>query len=100
MTPIFLFYFSCFFWFDSRLRSDVADLYFELYGRKKPIAVPNPELAMLKPQRVEKPKEKKGDGEKAFTIPKAEKRKVEMPAPPPPVAAEFPDSVEFGSKKV
>ena len=35
------------FWYDSRLRCDVVDLYFKLYGRKRPHAVPIAELAML-----------------------------------------------------
>ena len=39
--------FSSGFWYDSRLRCDVADLYFKLYGRKRPYALPIPELAML-----------------------------------------------------
>ena len=39
------------------------DLYYELYGRKKPVAVPLPELAALRPQKVEKPRaEKDGPG--------------------------------------
>ncbi len=36
------------FWYDSRLRCDVADLYFELYGRKKPVCLPIAELAALR----------------------------------------------------
>ena len=51
------------FWYDSRLRCDVVDLYYELYGRKKPVAVPLPELAALRPQKVERPRaEKDGPG--------------------------------------
>ena len=39
------------------------DLYYELYGRKKPVAVPLPELAALRPQKVERPRaEKDGPG--------------------------------------
>ena len=51
MSFVFIFhflYFSCQFWYDSRLRCDIVDLYFKLYGRKRPHAVPIPELAMLK----------------------------------------------------
>ena len=41
----------------------MVDLYYELYGRKKPVAVPLPELAALRPQKVEKPRaEKDGPG--------------------------------------
>ena len=50
------------FWYDSRLRCDVVDLYYELYGRKKPVSVPLPELAALRPQKVEKPKGDKDVG--------------------------------------
>ncbi len=44
------------FWFDSRLRCDVVDLYHELYGRKRPSCIPLPELAALRPQKVDKEK--------------------------------------------
>ena len=47
------------FWYDSRLRCDVVDLYYELYGKKKPVSVPLPELAALRPQKVDKPKGEK-----------------------------------------
>ena len=40
-------HYSSDFWYDSRLRCDVVDLYFKLYGRKRPHAVPIAELAML-----------------------------------------------------
>ena len=58
------------FWFDSRLRCDVVDLYYELYGRKKPVAVPIPELSALKPQKVEKSKDnkQKGDGKEVRVL--------------------------------
>jgi len=46
------------FWYDSRLRCDVADLYFKLYGRKRPHAVPIPELAMLRPSTSQSKGEK------------------------------------------
>ena len=42
----------------------MVDLYYELYGRKKPVAVPLPELAALRPQKVEKPKGDKDVGGK------------------------------------
>lgn len=39
---------------DTRLRCDMCDLYYALYGTKEPSAVKNPELASLyQPQRVE-----------------------------------------------
>ena len=47
------------FWYDSRLRCDVVDLYYEMYGKKKPVSVPLPELAALRPQKVEKPRGEK-----------------------------------------
>ena len=40
----------------------MVDLYYELYGRKKPVSVPLPELAALRPQKVEKPKGGDKDG--------------------------------------
>ena len=43
----YLINYSSDFWYDSRLRCDVVDLYFKLYGRKRPHAVPIAELAML-----------------------------------------------------
>lgn len=102
------------FWYDSRLRCDIADLYFELYGRKKPVCIPLPELAAMRPKKVEK--EKPGSSsevclcfsfirkvdfnvrfllQKSFVIPKAEKRKaVAEEKPSPSVPSEPP------SKKV
>jgi hypothetical protein len=47
VNKLFIF-FSSAFWYDSRLRCDVVDLYFKLYGRKRPQSVPIPELAMLR----------------------------------------------------
>lgn len=35
------------FWYDSRLRCDMVDLYFTLYGRRRPQCLPIPELAAL-----------------------------------------------------
>lgn len=35
------------FWFDSRLRCDMVDLYYTLYGRRRPFCLPIPELAAL-----------------------------------------------------
>jgi len=61
------------FWYDSRLRCDVVDLYFKLYGRKRPHAVPIAELAML--NKATKVKTENTEAKK-FTIPKAEKRKI------------------------
>ena len=37
----------------------MVDLYYELYGKKKPVSVPLPELAALRPQKVDKPKGEK-----------------------------------------
>merc|ERR1711879_71437 len=35
------------FWYDSRLRCDIVDLYYTLYGRRRPPSLPLPELAAL-----------------------------------------------------
>lgn len=38
---------------DPKLRCDLVDLYYTLYGSKTPLCLPIPELAMLtKPKRV------------------------------------------------
>ena len=51
------------FWYDSRLRCDIVDLYFELYGKKKPLCTPIPELAALAPKKVDVPKVSSSDKE-------------------------------------
>lgn len=39
--------------FDSTLRCDMVDLYYALYGTKRPLCIPTPELsAILKPQKI------------------------------------------------
>lgn len=38
---------------DPKLRCDLVDLYYTLYGSKTPLCLPVPELAMLKPTKVE-----------------------------------------------
>lgn len=38
---------------DSRLRCDIVDFYFILYGMKKPLCIPIPELAGLMAPRQE-----------------------------------------------
>lgn len=58
LLALLLLFFSSGFWYDSRLRCDVADLYFKLYGRKRPHAVPIPELAMLRPSTSQSKGEK------------------------------------------
>jgi len=35
------------FWYDSRMRCNMVDLYYTLYGRKRPFCLPIPELAAL-----------------------------------------------------
>lgn len=48
--------FSCMLSHDSKMRCNFIDLYFALYGKKRPVCLPIPELAaLLKPQRVESP---------------------------------------------
>lgn len=38
---------------DTRLRCDLVDLYFTLYGNRRPVCLPIPELAnILKPQKI------------------------------------------------
>ncbi|QQP54760.1 Uncharacterized protein FKW44_007696, partial [Caligus rogercresseyi] len=54
-----------------------VDIYFKLYGRKKPVCLQSSELqAMLAPQREHEDKTSKAD-KKNFTIPRAEKRKYD-----------------------
>lgn len=78
------------FWYDSRLRCDIVDLYFELYGRKMPVCIPLPELAALQPKKVDKPKGSANREKKSsFVIPKAEKRKMEEIIRPDAIPAEF-----------
>ena len=84
------------FWYDSRLRCDAVDLYFELYGRKNPSCLPLPELAALQPKKMEKPPKEEKESSKskssAFTIPKAEKRKAEEISKIEPIAFVEPES--------
>ncbi|XP_071743330.1 transcription initiation factor TFIID subunit 2 [Lepeophtheirus salmonis] len=64
------------FWYDSRLRCDIVDIYFKLYGRKKPVCMPLPELqAILAPQRVQEDKTSKAD-KKKFHDTKSRKKEV------------------------
>jgi transcription initiation factor TFIID subunit 2 len=78
------------FWYDSRLRCDMVDLYYTLYGRKRPPSLPLPELAALgRPGTAWSGKKEKGGG---FTIPRGEKRErveeqvvvKQEPVEPPP----------------
>ena len=85
--------FSSGFWYDSRLRCDVADLYFKLYGRKRPQSLPIPELAMLRQPMVNQTKPEKTKQEK-FTIPKAEKRKILPDQEPEGKPVQFSGTVE------
>lgn len=59
MILIFMNYFILFYnysgllSFDSTLRCDMVDLYYALYGTKRPLCIPTPELsAILKPQKI------------------------------------------------
>ncbi|XP_054290180.1 transcription initiation factor TFIID subunit 2-like [Macrosteles quadrilineatus] len=46
--------FNCMLSHDTRMRCSLVDLYFVLYGKRKPTSLPIPELAaLLKPQKVE-----------------------------------------------
>ena len=70
---------------DARLRCDTVDLYFTLYGRRRPPTVPMPELAALGRHHGalggQQWKKEKNPGQQ-FVIPKGEKRSLE---PDPPV---------------
>jgi len=59
------------FWYDSRLRCDIVDLYYTLYGRRRPPSLPLPELAALGRPPAHGPWKKEPKG---FTIPRGEKR--------------------------
>lgn len=54
---------------DTRLRCDMVDFYYSVYGVKKPVCLPNSEISSLyKPQKVSQPKEVP----KAEIVPKLE----------------------------
>merc|ERR1711864_42092 len=57
-----------------RLRCDIVDLYYTLYGRRRPPSLPLPELAAL--GRPAAPPWKK-ESKSSFTIPRGEKRERE-----------------------
>merc|ERR1711936_541210 len=82
------------FWYDSRLRCDIVDLYFTLYGRRRPPSLPLPELASLNRAQPQWKKETK-----SFTIPR-EKREREKVEPEPVVVkqepVELPDPMMAG----
>ena len=61
------------FWYDSRLRCDMVDLYYTLYGRRRPPTVPIPELAALGRHHAGLSGRKSG-AQSSFVIPKGEKR--------------------------
>jgi len=68
------------FWYDSRLRCDIVDLYYTLYGRRRPPSLPAPELAALgRPQGNMGPPWKREKGGQQFVIPRGEKREREEP---------------------
>ena len=60
------------FWYDGRLRCDIVDLYAKLYGRKRPMAVPIPEMAAMKQKPYAVESSKKSDESKSgsYRIPK------------------------------
>jgi len=66
------------FWYDSRLRCDIVDLYYTLYGKRRPPSLPMPELAALgRPQGNMGPPWKREKGGQQFVIPRGEKRERE-----------------------
>lgn len=45
---------SCMLSHDTRMRCSLVDLYYVLYGKRRPVCIPIPELAaLLKPQKVD-----------------------------------------------
>jgi len=40
---------------DAKLRCNLVDLYYMLYGTKTPLCLPIPELAMIKPRKAGPP---------------------------------------------
>ena len=72
------------FWYDSRLRCDIVDLYAKLYGRKRPVAFPIPELAIIKQQSYmidSNKKQEKSNKSEGYKIPKkSEKPKEPLPS--------------------
>jgi len=66
------------FWYDSRLRCDIVDLYYTLYGKRRPPSLPMPELAALgRSQGSMGPPWKREKGGQQFVIPRGEKRERE-----------------------
>ena len=64
--------------YDARLRCDIVDLYYTLYGRRRPPSLPLPELAALGRQAGGQPSWKKeSKASSGFTIPRGEKRERE-----------------------
>lgn len=53
MYKYYSFYYSGMLSHDPKLRCDLVDFYYTLYGTKTPLCLPIPELAMLKPIKVE-----------------------------------------------
>ncbi|XP_055702172.1 transcription initiation factor TFIID subunit 2 [Phlebotomus papatasi] len=69
---------------DSVLRCDLVDLYYALYGLKRPLCLPTPELqAIMKPQKI--PQIPRAISPKLTTIPTSATENVSAP---PPVASE------------
>ena len=60
------------FWYDSRLRCDIADLYAKLYGRKRPVSMPLAEFASMnqKPYMLDSNKKDETSKSDSFRIPK------------------------------
>ena len=60
------------FWYDSRLRCDIVDLYAKLYGRKRPVAMPLPEFTSMKqkPYNLDSNKKTETSKSDSYRIPK------------------------------
>jgi len=77
---------NSYFWYDSTLRCDIVDIYYTLYGRRRPQSIPNPELAALGRGSAQAWGGKREQGAKSFVIPRGEKRERDSePGIIPPV---------------
>lgn len=55
---------------DTKLRCDLVDLYYTLYGNKRPVCLPIPELAgVMKPQKIHAPSPAGPEAKRIKTLP-------------------------------
>ena len=64
------------------MRCDIADLYAKLYGRKRPVTVPIPELAAMKKQSylVDSAKKIEKSKQEGYKIPKKSEKSKDSPS--------------------